>query len=68
MMDAGEFKPHQAWLALRDPQTWLLVLYTFCVNLWNGGVTSVRSQSLPNHDSRINKFSVLIHYYQQLRL
>ncbi|KAI9368124.1 major facilitator superfamily domain-containing protein, partial [Aspergillus egyptiacus] len=40
MMDNGDFKIHQAWQALRDPQTWFLVLYTFCVNLWNGGVTS----------------------------
>ncbi|KAL3475720.1 major facilitator superfamily domain-containing protein [Aspergillus californicus] len=42
-MDAGDFKASQAWLALRDPQTWFLVLYTFCVNLWNGGVTSFSS-------------------------
>ncbi|KAJ5917278.1 hypothetical protein N7466_010832 [Penicillium verhagenii] len=26
--------------AVRDPQAWLLVLYTFCVNLCNGGLTS----------------------------
>ncbi|KAJ5937650.1 hypothetical protein N7454_003992 [Penicillium verhagenii] len=26
--------------AARDPQAWLLVLYTFCVNLCNGGLTS----------------------------
>lgn len=41
VMDAGSFKWGQAWLAIRDPQTWFLVLYTFCVNLCNGGVTSV---------------------------
>lgn len=40
-MDTGSFKWDQAWLALRDPQTWLIVLYTFCVNLCNGGITSV---------------------------
>ncbi|KAL3429235.1 major facilitator superfamily domain-containing protein [Aspergillus tetrazonus] len=41
MMDNESFILGQAWQALRDPQTWFLVLYTFCVNLWNGGVTSV---------------------------
>jgi hypothetical protein len=29
--------------AVKDPQTWFLVLYTFCVNLANGGLTSVRN-------------------------
>lgn len=41
MMDNDSFKMGQALQALRDPQTWFLVLYQFCVNLWNGGVTSV---------------------------
>lgn len=27
--------------ALKDPQAWLLVLYTFAVNIGNGGLTSV---------------------------
>lgn len=40
-MDTGSFKWDQAWLAVRDPQTWLIVLYTFSVNLCNGGITSV---------------------------
>ncbi|KAL4791103.1 MFS general substrate transporter [Aspergillus venezuelensis] len=40
IVTTGDFKFHQAWLALKDPQTWFLVLYTFCVNLWNGGTTS----------------------------
>lgn len=40
-MDTGDFKWNQVWLCLRDPQTWFLVLYTFCVNLANGGITSV---------------------------
>ncbi|KAB8261275.1 major facilitator superfamily domain-containing protein [Aspergillus pseudonomiae] len=43
VMDGGEFKWNQAWLAIRDPQTWFLVLYTFSVNLCNGGVTSFSS-------------------------
>ncbi|KAL5337525.1 MFS general substrate transporter [Aspergillus crustosus] len=38
--EGGVFKWDQAWLALRDPQTWFLVLYTFAVNLCNGGLTS----------------------------
>jgi MFS family permease len=42
VMDDGEFKWNQVWLAAKDPQTWFLVLYTFCVNICNGGVTSVR--------------------------
>ncbi|OJJ07289.1 hypothetical protein ASPVEDRAFT_363578 [Aspergillus versicolor CBS 583.65] len=42
-MDNDSFKLGQAWDALRDPQTWFLVLYQFCVNLWNGGVTSFSS-------------------------
>ncbi|KAL4777205.1 major facilitator superfamily domain-containing protein [Aspergillus nidulans var. acristatus] len=43
MMDNESFMLGQAWQALQDPQTWFLVLYTFCVNLWNGGVTSFSS-------------------------
>ncbi|KAL5335913.1 major facilitator superfamily domain-containing protein [Aspergillus crustosus] len=41
--DTNDFNSWQVWLALRDPQTWFLALYTFCVNLWNGGVTSFSS-------------------------
>ena len=41
VMDEGSFRWDQAWLAVRDPQTWFLVLYTFSVNLCNGGITSV---------------------------
>ncbi|EIT74891.1 major facilitator superfamily domain-containing protein [Aspergillus flavus] len=43
VMEGGDFKWNQAWLAVRDPQTWFLVLYTFSVNLCNGGVTSFSS-------------------------
>lgn len=39
--DEGSFRWDQAWQAIRDPQTWFLVLYTFSVNLCNGGITSV---------------------------
>ncbi|CAI7645495.1 unnamed protein product [Penicillium pancosmium] len=35
-----EFKWSQVAAAAKDPQAWCLVLYTFCVNLANGGLTS----------------------------
>ncbi|KAL4783345.1 MFS general substrate transporter [Aspergillus varians] len=38
--ETGVFNWDQAWIALRDPQTWFLFLYTFAVNLCNGGITS----------------------------
>ena len=41
VLDNESFKFSQAVEAIKDPQTWLLVLYTFCVNLWNGGLTTV---------------------------
>ncbi|KAI2855308.1 hypothetical protein CBS63078_4802 [Aspergillus niger] len=41
--DEGSFRWDQAWQAIRDPQTWFLVLYTFSVNLCNGGITSFSS-------------------------
>jgi hypothetical protein len=36
------FQWSQVSAAVKDPQAWCLVLYTFCVNLANGGLTSVR--------------------------
>src|SRR6187402_2454122 len=42
IMDEGKFKVAQMWEALRDPQAWLLALYTLSVNIPNGGVNSVR--------------------------
>lgn len=42
VMDNGSFKWKQAREALIDPQTWCLFLNSFCNNLWNGGITSVR--------------------------
>lgn len=41
VLDNGAFNLGQAVEALKDPQAWFLVLYTFCVNLWNGGLTTV---------------------------
>lgn len=43
VMDTGKFRWNQVFLAMKDPQTWFLVLYTFCVNLCNGGITSFAS-------------------------
>lgn len=43
VMDNETFKWDQAFMAIKDPQTWFLVLYTFCVNLCNGGITTVGS-------------------------
>lgn len=43
VMDTGKFRWGQVLMAIKDPQTWCLVLYTFCVNLCNGGVTSFSS-------------------------
>ncbi|KFZ24084.1 hypothetical protein V502_01442 [Pseudogymnoascus sp. VKM F-4520 (FW-2644)] len=47
IMDNGEFRWPQLWEALRDPQTWLLVLYTFCINLPNGAITTFATQFQP---------------------
>ncbi|RJE27541.1 Allantoate [Aspergillus sclerotialis] len=43
VLDSGSFRWDQVRQALIDPQTWFLVLYTFCVNLCNGGLTSFMS-------------------------
>ncbi|RMJ26606.1 Allantoate [Aspergillus sp. HF37] len=40
ILDNCSFNLGQAIQALKDPQAWFLVLYTFCVNLWNGGLTT----------------------------
>lgn len=43
VMDTGKFKWNQVLMAIKDPQTWFLVLYTLCVNFCNGGITSFSS-------------------------
>lgn len=43
VLDTGKFRWGQVWMAVKDPQTWLLVLYTLCVNFCNGGITSFSS-------------------------
>ncbi|KAJ5783273.1 hypothetical protein N7457_005047 [Penicillium paradoxum] len=40
VLDTGKFKWGQVWMAIKDLQTWFLVLYTLCVNFCNGGLTS----------------------------
>jgi hypothetical protein len=43
VMDTGKFRWSQVVMAIKDPQTWFLVLYTLCVNFCNGGITSFSS-------------------------
>ncbi|KAJ5835330.1 hypothetical protein N7447_001356 [Penicillium robsamsonii] len=43
VMDTGVFKWSQALEALKDPQTWLLVVNSFSSSLANGGLTSFTS-------------------------
>ncbi|KAL2822923.1 major facilitator superfamily domain-containing protein [Aspergillus granulosus] len=38
--DTGRWRWDQAWLTLKDPQTWFLFLYSISTNLCNGGITS----------------------------
>ncbi|CAI7665904.1 unnamed protein product [Penicillium glandicola] len=40
VLDTGKFKWGQVLMAIKDLQTWFLVLYTLCVNFCNGGLTS----------------------------
>lgn len=41
VLDTGKFKWDQAFQAIKDPQTWFIVIYNFTTCLWNGGITSV---------------------------
>jgi MFS family permease len=45
-MDTETFVFAQMWDALKDPQLWLLFLYTVSVNFANGGLTSVSCRFL----------------------
>lgn len=49
VMDENMFKPAQMVAAFRDPQAWLLCLYTISINIPNGGITSVRRIPLIIH-------------------
>ncbi|KAL3484517.1 major facilitator superfamily domain-containing protein [Aspergillus germanicus] len=40
---APGYQAYQVLEALRDPTTWFLCLYTFCVNIANGGLTAFGS-------------------------
>lgn len=73
ILDAGKFQTKQVLLALRDPQAWLLVTYMLCVNLCNGGITTVSPLS-PNTSGHVLKapntdvHKVLRHHRSRLRL
>lgn len=41
VLDNDKFRWAQALKALKDPQTWFLVLNSFTSNLCNGGITTV---------------------------
>ena len=43
IMDESQYKGYQVIEAFKDPQAWLLVLYTLSVNIPNGGVTAFAS-------------------------
>lgn len=43
VLDAGVFNWEQAWMAVKDLQTWFLILYNLCVSLCNSGITTVSS-------------------------
>jgi MFS family permease len=45
-LDENYFQTYQMWEALRDPQAWILALYTFSINICNGGITTVSSSTL----------------------
>ena len=56
--ESETFQWKQALDALQDPQAWFLVLYTFCVNLCNGGLTSVGKPSGPSGVTPQNQTNV----------
>lgn len=70
ILDAGKFHTKQVLLALKDPQAWLLVAYTFCVNLCNGGITTVSCISTPVRQRAPKNLTylVLCHHRPRLRL
>lgn len=57
-MDENDFQTYQVWEALRDPQAWLLALYTFSVSICNGGITTVSSSPLIGNELFINQNKV----------
>lgn len=70
VMDTGSFKWNQALMALKDPQMWFLVLYTFSVCLCNGGVTTVCFQSVKvlSYYHNLLTALVLVRSHQWLRI
>lgn len=68
VMDEGEFKVGQMLEALTDPQAWLLVGYSVCQNIPNGGFSSVRHHNLyEEYTARLTE-TVQQHHHQRLRL
>lgn len=55
--ETGVFKWDQAWIALRDPQTWLLVLFKFSTSICNAAITSVSPSYLIPHTSYLRILS-----------
>lgn len=45
--ETGVFRWDQVWMAFRDPQTWLLLLYKFSTCLCNAAITSVSPLHIP---------------------
>jgi MFS family permease len=58
VMDTGVFRWSQALQAIKDPQTWLLVLNSFASNLANGGLTSVSVYFLVPQVQSLRGFSL----------
>lgn len=58
VMDTGVFKWSQALEAIKDPQTWLLVVNSFTSNLANGGLTSVSIYLFINRAQSLRCFSL----------
>jgi hypothetical protein len=50
----GTFQMSQVIEALRDPATWFLSLYTFCVNIANGGLTAFGSLVIQGLDTKVS--------------
>lgn len=70
VLDNCSFNLGQAIQALKDPQAWFLVLYTFCVNLWNGGLTTVSPEHLTRQMNNISVLTFAVHrnHHQGIRI
>jgi hypothetical protein len=69
VMDTGVFKWSQALQAIKDPQTWLLVVNSFASSLANGGLTSVSADNrLLSLKLETYDFLVFIDYHLRVRV